>query len=139
MAFRSRHRATPAPTVNLVPMLDVLMSVLTFFIVMAMTLTGSRLDRIALPGAGGGEGAIALPHNTPQLVIGLTAAQEIVIQGEVVDEAELATVMGAFLAAEPEGIVILNADRSLDYAEITELLTLMGNVGGDRVSLALQN
>jgi biopolymer transport protein ExbD len=120
-------------------MLDVLMSVLTFFIVMAMTLTGSRLNDIALPGAGSGEGAIALPDNAPQLVIGLTAAQEIVIQGEVVDEAGLVTVMGDFLAAEPEGIVVLNADRTLDYAEITELLTLMGRVGGDRVSLALQN
>lgn len=139
MAFRKRARPTATiPQVNLVPMMDVLMSVLTFFIITSMSLTGERIDRVTLPGNPGENGTTAIPEDIRQLMIGLTEDERILLDGQVLTEAELLAAMEAFLAAHETGVIVLNADRTLPYAKIAALLNVMGQVGGDRVSLAIQ-
>jgi len=115
-------------------MLDVLMSVLTFFIITSMMLTGERLSNIELPGAGGGVQQEAIDP----LEIGLNQQGEIVIANRTVSEEELAETMQAYLAKNPQGQVILKADRELPYEQILQLLKKMGAIGGRRVSLAIQ-
>ncbi|MEM6424137.1 MAG: biopolymer transporter ExbD, partial [Cyanobacteria bacterium P01_D01_bin.128] len=43
MRSRKQRPASRVPEVNLVPMMDVLMTVLTFFIIISMSLTGQQL------------------------------------------------------------------------------------------------
>ncbi|TVQ51540.1 MAG: biopolymer transporter ExbD [Spirulina sp. DLM2.Bin59] len=138
MAFRNRARSAAIPQVNLVPMMDVLMSVLTFFIITAMNLTGERIDRVTLPGNPGENGTTAIPEDVQQLMIGLTEDERIVLDSRVLTEAELVAAMEDFMAAHPTGVIVLNADRTLPYEKIAALLKVMGQVGGDRVSLAIQ-
>jgi len=139
MAFRNRARPAAAlPTVNLVPMMDVLMSVLTFFVITSMSLTGEQIARVTLPGNPGENGTTAIPDNVEQLMIGLTKDEQIILDGQVLTEAEMVAAMEAFIAAHETGIVVLSADRTLPYAKIAALLNVMGQVGGDRVSLAIQ-
>jgi biopolymer transport protein ExbD len=133
MRFKTRRPAT-LPEVNLVPMMDVLMSVLTFFIITSMTLTGERLGNINIPGAGGGTQA----QSKASLIIGLNREGEILLNDRVINEAELATQMQEYLAATPEGTIILKADRELPYTQVAQLLKKMGQIGGDRVSLAIE-
>jgi len=134
MNFKQRQNLSSTPQVNLVPMLDVLMSVLTFFIITSMMLTGERLSNIELPGAGGGVQQEAIDP----LEIGLNQQGEIVIANRTVSEEELAETMQAYLAKNPQGQVILKADRELPYEQILQLLKKMGAIGGRRVSLAIQ-
>ena len=138
MAFRNRARSAAIPQVNLVPMMDVLMSVLTFFIITSMSLTGERIDRVTLPGNPGENGTTAIPEDVQQLMIGLTEDERIVLDGQVLTEAELLAAMEAFIAAHATGVIVLNADRTLPYEKIAALLNVMAQVGGNRVSLAIQ-
>ncbi|MEA5418418.1 biopolymer transporter ExbD [Spirulina sp. CCNP1310] len=139
MAFRKRARPTATiPQVNLVPMMDVLMSVLTFFIITSMSLTGERIDRVTLPGNPGENGTTAIPEDIRQLMIGFTADEQIVLDGQVLTEAELLAAIENFLAEDETGVIVLNADRTLPYEKIAALLNIMGQIGGDRVSLAIQ-
>ncbi|NJN38968.1 MAG: biopolymer transporter ExbD [Acaryochloridaceae cyanobacterium CSU_3_4] len=48
MRFHYRHRRSQIPVVNLVPLMDVLMSVLTFFIIISMTLSQQRSLEVQL-------------------------------------------------------------------------------------------
>lgn len=134
MDFKQRQNISSTPQVNLVPMLDVLMSVLTFFIITSMMLTGEKLNNVELPNAGGG----SEQQQIEPLVIGLDRRGEIVMANSPVSEAELAVAMQAYLAENPEGQVILKADRDLPYQQIVQLLKKMGAIGGKRVSLAIQ-
>jgi biopolymer transport protein ExbD len=47
--------------------------------------------------------------------------------------------MQAYLKQHPQGAVILNADHKLPYEQVVQLLGKMRDIGGDRVSLAIEN
>ncbi|MCA1993299.1 MAG: biopolymer transporter ExbD [Coleofasciculus sp. S288] len=136
MRFRNQQQNSSVPEVNLVPMMDVMMSVLTFFIITSMALTGQRLANINLPGTGG---AGVREQTAPKtLVVGLNQQREILIDGQVVNTVQLAEKMEAYLLDNPEGVVILKADRELPYEEVVKLLKEMSNIGGSQVSLAIE-
>lgn len=137
MRFKSQRSNQELPEVNLVPMMDVLMVVLTFFIIVSMTLTGQQIANVQIPQTDGA-GVKKSNEDKPALAIGLTADNEIVFEDEPIDATQLATAMQEFLIENPEGVVLLKADRELDYSEVVQLLKTMRDIGGDRVSLAIE-
>lgn len=141
MRFRNRSQNSSVPEVNLVPMLDVLMSVLTFFIITSMSLTGQRLGNINLPGLSGtGTNADEQTDQTIQasLTIGLNLQNEILLDNQVITIDQLAEKMRSFLGQNPQGTVVLKADRELPYEQVTKLLKEMGKIGGSNVSLSIE-
>ncbi|MCU0526092.1 MAG: biopolymer transporter ExbD [Elainella sp. Prado103] len=136
--MRFKHQRSPGelPEINLVPMMDVLMTVLTFFIIISMTLTGQQIANVMVPKTDGA-GVKADREEKPTLTIGLNADNQIVTADGVIDANRLAAAMQAFYGEQPEGIVLLKADRELDYSKVVALLKTMRDIGGDRVSLAI--
>lgn len=134
MRFKKTNHSS-VPEVNLVPMMDVLMSVMTFFIITSMTLTGQRLGNIELPGSSVGG---IKQQELDTLIVGLNKEGRILIEGQAIDEAELARQIQSYLAEHSQGTVILKADRELSYQKVSALLKKMVKIGGDRVSLAVQ-
>ena len=136
MRFKQGRSNDELPEINLVPMMDVLMTVLTFFIVVSMTLTGQQIASVTLPQTDGA-GTEAKPETQSSLVIGLNPEAEIVLDNQPIDTNQLAAAMQAFYAEHPQGVVLLKADRSLDYSKVVQLLKTMRDIGGNRVSLAI--
>lgn len=139
MRFK-RQEVTGLPTINLIPMIDVLMTVLTFFIIVSMTLNGQVVN-VFLPRTGGtgteaGEGKAS---TIAPLVIGLNAEGKILYDGRTITPEEMIQHMQAYLQQNPQGIVNLKADRELTYAQVAELLKIMRDVGGGRVSLGIES
>jgi biopolymer transport protein ExbD len=117
--------------------MDVLMTVLTFFIIVSMTLTNQQgsLD-IELPPTQSAAGATK--ENVPDpLFIGINKDGEILILNQRVTKEKMAQEIQLYLTAKPEGAVILKADRKLSYEKVIEILGEMKEIGGDRVSLAI--
>jgi biopolymer transport protein ExbD len=135
MRFRNKQQGSSVPEVNLVPMMDVMMSVLTFFIITSMTLTSQRLANVNLPGSGAGGSE---QKDQKPLVVGLNRQGEILLDNKAVSKAQLAEQMQSFLEKNPEGSMVLKADRSLPYEKVEELLKEMGKIGGMSVSLAIE-
>jgi biopolymer transport protein ExbD len=137
MRFKKRQLNGELPEVNLVPMMDVLMTVLTFFIIVSMTLTGQQIANVTLPQT---DGAGVKTDNETQasLVIGLNSDNEIILENKVIDPNQLANAMQEFYTQHPNGVVLLKADRGLDYSKVVQLLKTMRDIGGDRVSLAIE-
>lgn len=137
MRFRKNRSNEEMPDVNLVPMMDVLMTVLTFFIIISMTLTGQQIANVAIPKTDGA-GINAKSAEKPTLTVGLTDKGQVVLTDQPVNAAQLAEAMQEFYNQHPDGIVLLKADRSLDYSKVVALLKTMRDIGGDRVSLAIE-
>jgi biopolymer transport protein ExbD len=138
MRSRNRQEQSQIPEVNLVAMLDVMMSVLTFFIIVSMSLSGYNIVNVKVPILGGsGDAAISEKNEPQKLTIGLNRQGQLVLDGKNITVDQMAEGMVNFLNANPEGIVILKADSKLKYDEVVKILEVMRDIGGDRVSLAV--
>ncbi|MBE9077035.1 biopolymer transporter ExbD [Romeria aff. gracilis LEGE 07310] len=140
MALRSRDRPrSRIPEVNLVPMMDVLMTVLIFFVVIAMNLTGVQIAGVTLPrSVEGTEEELINQADIEPLVVGLTAQGELILAGESITLDQLSREIRTYFAANPEGNLMLKADRTLPYKQVADLLTDLRSLGGNRVTLAVE-
>jgi biopolymer transport protein ExbD len=137
MRFKSKHKSSQMPEINLVPMMDVIMTILTFFIIVSMTLTNQQnAVNVTLPSAGKGLSEQKIPD---PLVVSINQQGELFLGKQQITEAQLAQPMQAYLQQHPEGAVVLNADRKLPYEEVVKVLGKMRDIGGDRVSLAIES
>lgn len=122
------------------PLMDVLMSVLTFFIIISMTLSGQQVLQVKLPTSSTQTtDKNKLPKQATPLVVGLTLQEEIILDNQPVNSGKLADRISTYMAENPRGKIVLSADRKLPYAKVSALLKKMGKMGGEGVSLLLQD
>ena len=136
MNFKTHQKSSSqVPEINLVPMMDVLMTILTFFIIISMTLSSQqRALNVTLPSTDA-EG-VSLEAPDP-LVVSLAVDGQIGLQSQVVNQTQLTSAISTYLAENQQGAVLLKADRQVSYEQLARLLSQMQAVGGDRVSLAI--
>ncbi len=136
MKTKNRGRRT-MPEVNLVPMMDVVMTILTFFIIISMTLTKATVVKeVTLPST---ENTKATEAEPPQpLVVGVNRQGQLVIKDAPVGEAELGKQIVEYLEKNPKGAVVLKADKGLSYEKVVKAIAVLRDVGGDKVSLAIE-
>lgn len=136
MRFKSQKQGSSLPTVNLVPMLDVLMTVLTFFIITSMLLTTEQGVNVQLPSSNS-EATQPGPIPDP-LIAQLKPQGQILLGNQPVSKEQFFGQIQAYLEQNPKGAVLLQADNSIPYEQVIQLLGEMRDVGGDRVSLAIE-
>ena len=137
MGLRSRQQNSGVPEVNLVPMMDVLMTVLTFFVIISMELSGVQIFGVSLPQAVSGVDEEVIEKAEP-LVVGLREDGQTVYEDEVITVSALSPIIQGYFAENPDGFVMLKADRTLPYADVAKLLADLRSIGGKRVSLAVE-
>ncbi|MBD1856887.1 MULTISPECIES: ExbD/TolR family protein [Leptolyngbya] len=123
------------PEINLVPMMDVIMTILTFFIIVSMTLTNFQSVDVALPTAQSG---VNRERPIEPMIVGLNQQQQILLEGSPATREQLAQEIQNYLAQNPKGSVVLKADQRLPYQQVIQVLATLKEVGGDRVSLAIE-
>ncbi|XGB43889.1 MAG: biopolymer transporter ExbD [Nodosilinea sp. LVE1205-7] len=136
MNFKTyQNSSTQVSEINLVPMMDVLMTILTFFIIVSMTLSGQQRSlNVTLPSTQ----APGTPLDAPDpLVVSLSVAGQIGVNSEIVNEAQLANAISSYVGKNQQGTILLKADRQVSYEQLAQLLSKMQAVGGDRISLAI--
>ena len=137
MGLRARQESKGVPEVNLVPMMDVLMTVLTFFVIISMELSGVQIFGVSLPQAVSGVDEEVVEKTEP-LVIGLREDGSTVYNDEPITIPALAPIIQGYFADSPDGFVMLKADRTLPYADVAKLLADLRSIGGKKVSLAVE-
>lgn len=94
MGFRKRQRPS-MPELNLVPMMDVLMTVLTFFIIVSMTLSIDQGVEVTLPSDQPQPEMEESPP--PVLVVEMNGSEEFSVEGETFEKAQLLGQLRLFL------------------------------------------
>lgn len=134
MRFKAGKQGTEMPHLDLVPLMDVILTVLTFFVLSSLALTRQQAVDVNLPSADAG---VSQQKTPDPLVVGLNQQGQIYLGTQPVNQAQLAQQMQSYLAKNPKGTVILKAERNLPYEQVVQVLGEMRNVGGDRVSLGV--
>jgi len=136
MGLRNRRRgATHMPEPNLVPMMDVVLTVLMFFIVLSMAPKAKMIKNVALPSADRGKVEEVLPD---PLIIGMNKQGQNLVDNQPIDDLALGNKVVEYLNKNAKGAVVLKADKGLSYEKVVKTLGILRDVGGDRVSLALE-
>lgn len=117
--------------IEIVPLIDVIFCILTFFILAAVSLTRQQAINVDLPQASTGA-----PQMQDMLLVSIDSIGQIYIEQQPVTFQQLTDVLGQYEQAVPEGLLVLYASRNARYAEVVEVLDLLRSVGGDRVALA---
>ena len=133
MGFRQRRLPQTAVTINLIPMLDVLMTVLTFFIIVSMTLA---LDRGVNTTIASRSDNAAQPTTAPLIV--KLSPNGVLVNDQPVSQPQILPIVKRYLDANPEGTTMLQADLDVSYEQAVELLGELKLIGGDRVLLAIE-
>jgi len=136
MRFRETKDAS-LPQIDLIPMLTVMMGVLAFFVVVTVTLGSEEKIDMKLPSAQL-EDQPPAPVTTPPFIVEMDANGGFRVNTNPIDKETLKVQMEAYLAENSEHVVYLLPDRALPYQQVVQFLGEMREIGGDRISLAIE-
>ncbi|MGB3309242.1 MAG: biopolymer transporter ExbD [Nodosilinea sp.] len=135
MRFKSKLSPNP-PQVDLVPMLTVMMGILAFFVTITMTLSSETLIEVQLPAEQQDSAPPPLPADP--FIVELVGENQVQLNGQPIEVDALKGQMDAYLSRNPENIVFLLPNQDLPYEQVMQFLGEMRSVGGNRVSLAIE-
>lgn len=136
MRFKQRVQSGKIPEVNLIPMLNVMMGILAFFVMITMMLTSEQGVEVQLPAGDNTPPPTDAPP--PVLVVELNAQGQFIVEGEPFEERQLLAQLRLFLRQDEDAFVVLQADETLPYERVLQTLADLKAVGGDRVSLGIE-
>ncbi len=138
MRFRHTSEENDIPTIDLIPMLTVMMGVLAFFVVISVALGSEQLIQVDLPPEQSEDTPTADAAAQEPFIIEMDATGLQLLNGEPIGPDQLSARVQAYLAQNPQNVVYLVPSRELPYEQVMRFLGDMRMVGGDRVSLALE-
>jgi biopolymer transport protein ExbD len=129
--WHDQHRIQEDVQVNIVPLIDVIFCILTFFILGAVGLSRQQAISLDLPKA-----STATTPMREMLVVSLDDFGQLYVEKQMVTRAQLFEAIKNYHQYSPNGLMVLNASRNASYNEVVGVLDLLRQVGGDRVALA---
>lgn len=117
--------------IELIPLIDVIFCILTFFLLAALQLTRQQAISVDLPKASTGQ-----PQIRQMLIVGLDAFGRTYIDQRPVSPDQLMDSLQDYRATNPTGLLVLYASKDARYNNVVQVLDQMREVGGDRVALA---
>ncbi|MBD2439719.1 biopolymer transporter ExbD [Nostoc sp. FACHB-110] len=127
------HTPVEEVQIQIIPLIDVVFCILTFFLLAALQFTRQQAINVDLPKAATGTPA---GQNASRIVT-IDAVGNTYIEKQPVKREELAENLKQYLQQNPDGILVLNASRTTTYNDVIETLDILRQVGGDRVSLGI--
>ncbi|BAU41663.1 ExbD/TolR family protein [Leptolyngbya sp. O-77] len=118
--------------IELIPLIDVIFCILTFFILAAVSLTRQFAINTDLPSASTG---VAQMRQTK--IVTIDPVGTLYWDEDPVDESRLVQLVQQFQQESPDGTIVLNAPPYASYDSVVRVLDLLRAVGGDRVALAV--
>jgi biopolymer transport protein ExbD len=132
MPIKIDHESTePDVRIEIIPLIDVIFCLLTFFILAAVTLTRQTAINVDLPKAGTGTSQMR-----QILVVSVDPIGQAYVEKQPVSRDQLYQALLGFRQAKPDGLLVLYASRAASYNDVVQVLDMLRSVGGDRVALA---
>ncbi|MBP0013405.1 MAG: biopolymer transporter ExbD [Roseofilum sp. SBFL] len=122
---------TEEARIEVIPLIDVIFCILTFFILAAVGLTRQQAITVDLPSAKTGT-----TQMQDMLIVSVDTVGQTYIEQELVPRDQLRQRLLAYQIQNAQGLMVLYASKTALYEDVVQILDLMRSVGGDRVALA---
>jgi biopolymer transport protein ExbD len=121
------------PQINVVPMIDVMFALLTFFIMSVLTLTKSAGLPVNLPKA-----ATSQSQAKNQIGITIDPAGKLALNKQPIQLDQIATQVRQLIATNPQTVVLINADEQVSHGRVVAVMDQVRQVPGARLAIATQ-
>lgn len=119
--------------INITPMIDVIFSILAYFIVSSLSLTRSEGLPVNLPQA-----STAQTQKTEQINVSILPDGAIALNRQPIALEKLEAEVKAKIPPNTESLVILNADKEVDHGRVVEIMDKLRRVKGAKLAIATQ-
>jgi len=119
--------------INITPMIDVIFSILAYFIVSSLSLTRSEGLPVNLPQA-----STAQTQKTEQINVSILPDGAIALNRQPIALEQLEAQVKAKIPPNTESLVILNADKAVDHGRVVEIMDKLRRVKGAKLAIATQ-
>lgn len=120
--------------VNIVPMIDVTFSLLTFFIMSSLFLTRSQGLPVNLPSA-----ATTQQSRTPQkITVSVDEKGTVSLNRQPIAVDNLTEQVRTLVNNNPNALVVINADRKVEHGLIVTIMDRVRKVPGAKLAIATQ-
>ncbi|HEY9796796.1 MAG TPA: biopolymer transporter ExbD [Leptolyngbyaceae cyanobacterium] len=119
--------------INIVPMIDVIFSILAFFIISTLYLTRSEGLPVNLPKA-----ATAETQRTAQINVTVEPDGEIALNRQPIELNQLEEGVGQLIEPNSEAIVVINADEKVSHGRVVSVMDRLRRVKGAKLAIATQ-
>jgi biopolymer transport protein ExbD len=120
--------------INIVPMIDVIFAILTFFIMSTLFLTRSESLPVNLPKA-----TTAKQQQVPtRITITVDEQEQVSVNRQPVVIDDLTEQVRTLVGSNPEVLVIINADEKVNYGRVVAVMDRVRQVPGAKLAIATQ-
>jgi biopolymer transport protein ExbD len=121
------------PQLNIVPMIDVIFALLTFFILSTLSLTRSEGLPVNLPKA-----ATAQSQSSSQIVVTLNQQGQLTLNRQPAQLSDLQTRIRALMGKNPNAVVVINADERVSHGQVIAVMDRLRLIPGVKLAIAAQ-
>lgn len=119
--------------IEILPLIDVIFCILTFFILASVVLTRQSGINVDLPSA-----SSATTQMREMRIVSIDPIGQLYWERTPITESRLIEELQNYKATNPLGLVVLYASRSAQYEDVVDVLDLLRQEWGDQVALATQ-
>ena len=118
--------------IELIPMIDVMMFLLVFFVLISLNVIPALGIKTQLPGAAHAQQL--KPQNKAVITLGLD--DRLQLDGKDLDQTELVVQLKAMENPEQKMVIILNSDEGVEVARLVSVMDVLKSSGFSSVSIA---
>ncbi len=126
------HSPIEEVQIQIIPLIDVIFCILTFFLLAALQFTRQQAINVDLPKAN----TSTTPQTQQRLIVTIDPVGQIYVEQQPINLDQLTGTLQRYFQANPNALMVLNASRTSSYDDVVQVLDTMRQVGGDRVALA---
>ena len=119
--------------INIVPMIDVIFAILTFFIISTLYLTRSQGFDVNLPQAATGK----VQRSSP-ITVTLDNQGRLALNRQVVQLDSLAAQVAKLVTPNQQTVVVLNADQLVSHGQVVAVMDRLRAVDGVKLAISTQ-
>lgn len=127
------EEADDTPAINIVPMIDVIFAILTFFIMSSLFLTRSEGLPVNLPKA-----QTAQSQQQTRITITIDSAGGVFLDRQPVSVDNLAEQVRSQMGSQRDALVVINADEKVEHGKVIAVMDQLRTVQGVRVGVSTQ-
>ncbi len=122
-----------APEVNIVPLMDVIFAILTFFVMTSLILSRTEGLPVDLPGASSGKS-----QDQTKIVVTIDPQGAISLNRQPLALAELMPKIKALVTTEQQALVVINADEKVGHGQVVAVMDQVRQIPGVKMGIATQ-
>lgn len=119
------------PEINIVPMIDVVFALLTFFIVSTLFLTRSEGLPVNLPQA-----TTAKSQQQTRIAVTISPNGEIALNKRPVEISQLEIAVRTLVQANQQAVVVINADEKVQHGRLVTVMDEIRKIEGVKMAIA---